>query len=73
MTVLCVLACSVVSDSLQPPAGSLPGCSVHGVLLAFPPPGDLPDPGIEPGSPASPGLQGDCLPTEPLGKAVDGR
>ena len=32
--------------------------------LSFPPPGDLPDPGIEPGSPA---LQADSLPTEPPG------
>ena len=32
--------------------------------LSFPPPGDLPDPGIEPGSPA---LQGDSLPSEPAG------
>ena len=31
----------------------------------FPSPGDLPDPGIEPGSPA---LQADSLPTELLGK-----
>ena len=37
----------------------LPGFSVHGILqaeywsgLPFPPPGDLPDPGMEPGSPA---------------------
>ena len=33
--------------------------------LPFPPPGDLPDPGIEPVSPA---LQVDSLPTEPPGK-----
>ena len=33
--------------------------------LPFPSPGDLPDPGIEPGSPA---LQADTLPSEPLGK-----
>ena len=33
--------------------------------LPFPAPGDLPDPGIEPGSPA---LQLDSLPSEPLGK-----
>ena len=33
--------------------------------LPFPSPGDLPDPGIEPGSPA---LQADALPSEPLGK-----
>ena len=34
--------------------------------LPFPPPGDLPNPGIEPGSPA---LQADALPSEPPGKA----
>ena len=33
-----------------------------------PPSGDLPDPGIEPESPASPALQADSLPTEPPGK-----
>ena len=32
--------------------------------LPFPPPGDLPDPGIEPGPPA---LQADSLPSEPEG------
>ena len=33
--------------------------------LPFPSPRDLPDPGIEPGSPS---LQADALPSEPLGK-----
>ena len=33
--------------------------------LPFPSPGDLPDPGIEPGSPT---LQPDTLPSEPPGK-----
>ena len=33
--------------------------------LPFPSPGDLPDPGIEPGSPT---LQADTLPSEPPGK-----
>ena len=33
--------------------------------LPFPPTGDLPDSGIEPGSPA---LQADSLPSEPSGK-----
>ena len=33
--------------------------------LPFPSPGDLPDPGIEPGSPT---LQADSLPPEPAGK-----
>ena len=36
--------------------------------LPCPPPGDLPDPGIEPRSPESPVLQVDSLPTEPPGK-----
>ena len=33
--------------------------------LPFPSPGDIPDPGIKPGSPA---LQADSLPSEPPGK-----
>ena len=51
---------------------SMPGSSVLGILqakywsgLPFPSSGELPDPGIEPGSPA---LQADALPTEPPGK-----
>ena len=51
---------------------SPPGFSIHGFSrqeywsgLPFPFPGDLPDPGIEPGSPA---LQADSLPSEPPGK-----
>ena len=51
---------------------SLPGSSVHGIYqqkywseLPFPPPGDMLDPGIEPGSLA---LQADSLPSEPQGK-----
>ena len=35
--------------------------------LPFPSPGDLPNPGIEPGSPA---LQADALPSEPPGKPL---
>ena len=35
--------------------------------LPFPSPGDLPNPGIEPGSPA---LQADALPSEPPGKPM---
>ena len=34
----------------------------------FPPPGNLPDPGIEPASPSSPELQADSLPAEQSGK-----
>ena len=53
---------SVVSDSLQP----------HGLCrpeywsgYPIPSPGDLPDPGVKPGSPV---LQEDSLPTELSGK-----
>ena len=35
--------------------------------LPFPPPGDLPDPGIEPASPASSALAGRFFTTEPPG------
>ena len=51
---------------------SPPGSSVHGILqiriwsgLPFPSPGDLPDSGIKPSSPA---LQADALTSEPPGK-----
>ena len=50
---------------------SLPGSSAHGISqarilqwVAFPSPGDLSDPGIEPRSPA---LQADSLLSEPPG------
>ena len=36
--------------------------------LLFPSPGDLPNPGFEPGSPA---LQADALTSEPPGKHID--
>ena len=38
--------------------------------LPFPSPGDLPDPGIEPMSPASPALAGRFSTTEPLGEPL---
>ena len=65
---------SVVSDSLCLSSWTVnpPGSTVHGILqagilewLPCPPPGDLPDPGIEPGSPV---LQADYLPSKPPGK-----
>ena len=37
--------------------------------MPFPSPGDLPDPGIEPGSPAR---QADALPSEPPEKFIKG-
>ena len=57
-----------MSNSCNPVDCSPPGSSVHGFSrqeywsgLPFPSPGDLPDPGIEPRSPA---LQADSFPTE---------
>ena len=51
------------------------GSPVHGIFparilsgLPFPPPGDLPHPGIEPAAPASPALAGRFFTTEPPGK-----
>ena len=66
------LCCSVESDSLRPrglqPARLLcpwdsPGRNTQ--WAAFPPPGDLPHPGIEPASPA---WQADSLPLPPTGQ-----
>ena len=39
--------------------------------LLFPSPGDLPDPGIEPASPASPALAGGLFTSEPPGKCTE--
>ena len=39
--------------------------------VPFPPPGDLPDPGMEPESPASPALAGGFFTTEPPGKPLN--
>ena len=68
----CVLSCSVMSDSCSPidcspPAPLSMGSSRQEYWsgLPFPSPGNLPNPGIEPGSPA---LQAYCLPTELRGK-----
>ena len=65
VTQLCLTLC----DSMD---CSPPGLSVHGISqqeywsgLPCPPPGDLPNPGIEPSSPT---LQADSLSFEPPGK-----
>ena len=67
-------SCPTLCD---PMSSNLPGSSVHGILqarilewVAMPPPGDFPSPGFEPASLASPALQVDSLPTEPLGKPM---
>ena len=75
-----MLACSVTEscptlcDSMD---YGLPGFSVHGISqarilewLPFPPPGELPDPGIEPESSASPALGGRFFMTELPGKPL---
>ena len=71
---MCVFSSSVMSNSL-PSHGWTIDCQASLALesyrqeywsgLPFPSPGDLPHPGIKPGSPT---LQADSLPTEPPGK-----
>ena len=63
---------SIMSNSFRPHGLQPARLSVHGILqarilewAAIPLSGDLPDPGIEPGSPA---LHADSLPSEPPGK-----
>ena len=68
-----VCTCLVVSDSFATPWIVAPQAPLSMEFsrqeywsgLPCPPPGDLPDPGNEPGSPA---LQADSLPSEPPGK-----
>ena len=43
-----------------------------GAGLPFPPPEDLPNPGVKPASPVLPALQVDSLPAEPSGKSSGG-
>ena len=66
-----LLSCIQLCDPMD---CSPPGSSVHGISqarilewVAIPSPGDLCDPGIEPGSAA---LQADSLPSEPPGICV---
>ena len=75
---LCTCACELSRVWLCDPMGcSLPGSSVHGILqarilewvrLPFPSPGDIPNPGIEPKSPAlAGGFFTNCATWEALG------
>ena len=66
---MCAQSCLMLCD---PRDCSPPGSSAHGILqartlewLPFPPPGDLPNPGMKPMSPA---LAGEFFTTEPPGK-----
>ena len=69
-----IQSCPTLSDTMD---CSPPGSSVHGIFQArilewgaFPAPGDLPNSGIEPESPASPALAGGFLTTAPLEKSI---
>ena len=78
--IMCVQARSVAQSCLtlwDPKDCSPSGFSVQGILqqeywsgLPFPPPGDLPDPGMELESPTSPALANGVFTTEPLGKPL---
>jgi len=60
------VSCSVMTDSLQPHSLSMEfSRQEYYTGLSFPSPGDLPNPGIEPGSPA---LQAESLLSELPGK-----
>ena len=69
----CFQSCSIPWDPVD---CSPPGSPLHGILQAkenwsglhFPSPGDLPYPGIKPGSPV---LHTNSLPSEPLEKAQE--
>ena len=66
----CLTVCELWTVALQAPLSM--GFSRHEYWseLLCPPPCDLPNPGIEPISPASPTLQAGSLPTEPPGKPL---
>ena len=73
MYMVCVIiqSCPTLCDPMD---CSLPDSSIHGILqvrilewVAMSSPGDLPDPGIEPWSPA---LQANSLLSEPPGKPI---
>ena len=72
MRSVCILSCFRLCDPMD---CSSPGSSVHGILQArilvwvvMPSSRDLLNWGIKPASPASPALQVDSLPIEPIGK-----
>ena len=66
VTQSCLTFCDPMEYSLQAPPSMGFSRQEYWSGLPFPSPGDLPDPGIEPGSPA---LQADALPSEPPGKS----
>ena len=74
----CCLVVKSCPTFFNPMTCSLPGSSVHIFprqeywnRLPFPSPRDPPDPGIEPTSPALPGLAGAFFTTQPPGKPTN--
>ena len=69
MNVLAAQLCPIVCDPMQPARllcpWDFPSKNTGAERAVFPSPGDLPNPGIEPRSPA---LQADLLPSESPGK-----
>ena len=63
----CSTLCDPMNCSPQAPLSMKFSRQEYWSALPFPYPGDLPDPGIEPESPA---LQADFLPSEPPGKPL---
>ena len=66
---LCPTICDPVDCSRRAPLSMRFPRQEHWSGLPFPPPGDLPNPGIKPMSPASPALSGGFFTTEPPGQS----
>ena len=73
-SILLCLVAELCPAPCNPMDCSAPGSSIHGIsqqeywsVLPFPSPGDLPDPGIKPASPA---LAGGFYTAEPLGEPI---
>ena len=65
VTLSCLTLCDPRTVARQAPLSMGFSRQEYWSELPFPSPGDLPDPGIQPGSPE---LQADSLPPEPPGK-----
>ena len=65
----CLTPCNLWTVALQALLSIRFSRQEHWSGLPFPPPGDLPAPGIEPESPVSPALAGGFLPLAPPGKS----
>ena len=63
----CLTLCDPIDCNPQAPPSMGFSRQEYWSGLPFPSPGDLPDPGLKPGSPA---LQADSLPFEPPGKPI---